>query len=178
MQNSLPHPNGLTNSNEILNLHILVWWFFKWNTKLNPSSLKWGLQQPPQNSSRPGAQKCAAEGKIAPGISKFILSVHFNKKNFKPTTYRVSVQSWEVRGVITLMQSHDFTIWLFWKYIWSDMQSKLVCKLEILSFSNIFSKNENRMFPWFFTQNSIFAYILHTKCQYLNFPGCAHFVTS
>ena len=38
-------------------------------------------------------------GKIALGTFKFILSLHFCKKKFKPTTYtgcRVSFQSWDV----------------------------------------------------------------------------------
>ena len=33
--NCLPNPNSLTNLTETLNLHILVWWAFKWNIKLN-----------------------------------------------------------------------------------------------------------------------------------------------
>ena len=119
-------------------------------------------------------------GKIAPGTFKFILSLHFKRKNFEPTTYtggRVSFQSWEVRGSWCDPMIFELDILKIFEVICTH---KFVCKLE-LSFSNIFCKksHENRMvFTIFLRKNQFFAYILHTKWPFLNFRGCAHIMTS
>ena len=65
---------------------------------LNPSSPKGGLQHPP-NSFRPGAKNEEQKGKIAPGIFKFILSLHFIEKKIEPTTKGNKLSKFGGQGV-------------------------------------------------------------------------------
>ena len=84
---------------------------------------------------------------------------------------RVSFQSSEVRG---LVQSHDFTICLFWKYLkWYEVKT-LFARWNwhfLIYLEKKKKKTWKSLVSMIFTQKSTFAYILHTICQFLNFQG-------